>query len=107
MPWALQLSTIPNFIIRVMRAFQTSSNREETHEHSRACGTGQGAGWLLGQVLTVNDQAETVCIRYLDALGAPELVDTEAWISADEIIAIDTGAHIEGSTYAISNDDFA
>jgi hypothetical protein len=34
----------------------------------------------------------------LDALGAPELVDTEAWISADEIIAIDTGAHIEGST---------
>jgi hypothetical protein len=48
-----------------------------------------------------------MCIRYLDALGEPELVDTEAWISADEIIAIDTGAHIEGSTYAISNDDFA
>jgi hypothetical protein len=59
------------------------------------------------EVLTVDDQAETVCIRYLDALGEPELVDTEAWISADEIIAIDTGAHIEGSTYAISNDDFA
>jgi hypothetical protein len=32
-----------------------------------------------------------MCIRYLDALGEPELVDTEAWISADEIIAIDTG----------------
>ena len=59
------------------------------------------------EVLTVDDQAETVCIRYLDALGEPELVDTEAWISADEIIAIDTGVHIEGSTYAISNDDFA
>jgi hypothetical protein len=50
------------------------------------------------EVLGVNDQAETVRIRYLDAFGEPELVDTEAWISVDEVIAFDTGAHIEGST---------
>jgi hypothetical protein len=50
------------------------------------------------EVLAVNDQAETVRIRYLDALGEPALVDTEAWISVDEVIAVDTGAHIEGST---------
>jgi hypothetical protein len=50
------------------------------------------------EVLAVNDQAETVRIRYLDALGEPELVDTEAWISVDEVIAVDTRAHLEGST---------
>jgi hypothetical protein len=50
------------------------------------------------EVLAVNDQAETVRIRYLDALGEPALVDTEAWISVDEVIAVDTGAYIEGST---------
>ena len=50
------------------------------------------------QVVAVNAEAETVCVRYLDALGEPELVGTEAWLSADEVIAIDMGTHAEGRT---------
>ena len=50
------------------------------------------------QVVAMNAEAETVCVRYLDALGEPELVGTEAWLSADEVIAIDMGAHAEGRT---------
>ena len=50
------------------------------------------------QVMAINTEAETVCVRYLDALGEPELVGTEAWLSADEVIAIDMGTHAEGRT---------
>ena len=50
------------------------------------------------QVMAMNTEAETVCVRYLDALGEPELVGTEAWLSADEVIAIDMGTHAEGRT---------
>ena len=50
------------------------------------------------QVLEINGAAETVRVRYLDALGQPELVDTDAWVSADEVIAIDQGTHLEGAT---------
>jgi hypothetical protein len=50
------------------------------------------------EVVAINTEEETVRVRYLDALGEPELVDTEAWLSADDVIAIDTGSHIEGST---------
>ena len=50
------------------------------------------------EVIAINAEAEAVRVRYLDALGEPELVDTEAWLSADEVIAIDTGSRIEGST---------
>jgi len=46
----------------------------------------------------MNAGAETVCVRYLDALGEPELVGTETWLSADEVIAIDMGTHAEGQT---------
>ena len=59
-------------------------------------------------LLASGDQAEvvamhaeavlSVCVRYLDALGEPELVGTEAWLSADEVIAIDMGTHAEGRT---------
>ena len=50
------------------------------------------------EVVAMNAEAETVCARYLDALGEPELVGTEAWLSVDEIIAIDMGTHAEGRT---------
>ena len=50
------------------------------------------------EVVAMNAEAATVCIRYLDALGEPELVGTEAWLSADEVIAIDMGSHAEGRT---------
>ena len=50
------------------------------------------------EVVAMNTEAETVCVRYLDALGEPELVGTEAWLSADEVIAIDMGTHAEGRT---------
>jgi hypothetical protein len=49
-------------------------------------------------VVALNAEAETVCVRYLDALGEPELVGTEAWLSADEVLAIDMGTHAEGRT---------
>ena len=50
------------------------------------------------EVVALNAEAETVCLRYLDALGEPELVDTEAWLSADEVLAVDMGTHAEGRT---------
>ena len=50
------------------------------------------------EVLSINDQDQTVRICYLDALGRPELVGAEMWLSADEIIAIDMGSHLEGPT---------
>lgn len=50
------------------------------------------------EVVAINADAESVCVRYLDALGEPELVGTEAWLSADEVIAIDMGTHSEGRT---------
>jgi hypothetical protein len=50
------------------------------------------------EVVALNAQEESVRVRYLDALGEPELVGTEAWLSADDVIAIDTGTHVEGST---------
>ena len=48
--------------------------------------------------MAINTAAESVRVRYLDALGEPELVGTEAWLSADEVIAIDMGTHAEGRT---------
>jgi hypothetical protein len=50
------------------------------------------------EVVALNSEDETVCVRYLDALGEPELVGTEAWLSADEVLAIDMGTHAEGRT---------
>jgi hypothetical protein len=50
------------------------------------------------EVVTLNAAAEAVCVRYLDALGEPELVGTEAWLSTDELLAIDMGTHAEGRT---------
>jgi hypothetical protein len=50
------------------------------------------------EVLAINADAESVRVRYLDALGEPALVDTEAWLSADEVLAIDLGTHAEGRT---------
>ena len=50
------------------------------------------------EVMSINDQDQTVRICYLDAMGRPELVGAEAWLSADEIIAIDMGSHLEGRT---------
>ena len=50
------------------------------------------------EVVSLNAEAETVCVRYLDALGEPELVGTEAWLSADELLAVDMGTHAEGRT---------
>jgi hypothetical protein len=48
--------------------------------------------------VAIKAEAESVCVRYLDALGEPELVGTEAWLSADEIIAIGMGTHAEERT---------
>jgi hypothetical protein len=50
------------------------------------------------EVVALNAEDETVCVRYIDALGEPELVGTEAWLSADEVLAIDMGTHAEGRT---------
>ena len=50
------------------------------------------------QVLDINADEETVRVHYLDALGQPELVDTDAWVSVDEVIVIDQGSHVEGAT---------
>jgi hypothetical protein len=50
------------------------------------------------EVLAINAEAESVLIRYLDALGEPELVGTEAWLSGDDVLAVDMGAHAEGRT---------
>lgn len=50
------------------------------------------------EVVAMNADAESALVRYLDALGEPELVGTEAWLPADEILAIDMGTHAEGRT---------
>jgi hypothetical protein len=50
------------------------------------------------KVVAMNAEAESVLVRYLDALGEPDLVGTEEWLSADEILAIDMGTHAEGRT---------
>jgi hypothetical protein len=50
------------------------------------------------EVVAMNANDESVRVRYLDALGEPELVGTEAWVSADEVLAIDMGTHAEGRT---------
>jgi hypothetical protein len=50
------------------------------------------------EVLAMDADAESVLVRYLDALAEPELGDTEAWLSADEVLAIDMGTHAEGHT---------
>ena len=50
------------------------------------------------EVVSINDQDQTVRICYLDSMAQPELVGAEVWLSADEIIAIDMGTHSEGPT---------
>ena len=50
----------------------------------------------LAEVISINDQKQTVRICYLDALGQPELVGSEVWLLADEVISIDMGSHSEG-----------
>ena len=50
----------------------------------------------LAEVLSINDGEQTVRICYLDAMGQPELVGSEVWLSVDEVIAIDMGSHSEG-----------
>jgi hypothetical protein len=50
------------------------------------------------EVVATNAEAESVLVRYLDALGEPELVGTEAWLPAEEVLAIDMGTHAEGRT---------
>ena len=52
----------------------------------------------LAEVISINDQEQTVRICYLDALGQPGLVGSEVWLSADEVISIDMGPHSEGRT---------
>ena len=50
------------------------------------------------EVVAIDAAQEAVQVRYLDALGEPALVGTEAWLSAYDVIAIDTGTHVEGRT---------
>ena len=52
----------------------------------------------LAEVVAINEGEYTVQIRYVDNMGEPALVGTEAWISADEVIALDQGGHSEGAT---------
>lgn len=52
----------------------------------------------LAEVVAINEGEYTVQIRYVDNMGDPALVGTEAWISADEVIALDQGGHSEGAT---------
>jgi hypothetical protein len=49
------------------------------------------------EVVAINAETDSVRVRYLDAFAA-ELVGTEAWLLADEVIAIDMGTHSEGRT---------
>ncbi|MEE3141411.1 MAG: hypothetical protein VX307_02355 [Chloroflexota bacterium] len=48
--------------------------------------------------MSINDGEQTVRVCYLDALGQPQLVGSEVWLSADEVISIDMGSHSEGQT---------
>lgn len=50
------------------------------------------------EVLAINDRTQTVRVCYLDAMGDPALVGSEAWLTSDEIIAVDMGSHSEGRT---------
>lgn len=50
------------------------------------------------EVLAIDAEAGSVLVRYLDALGEPELVGTEAWLSGDDVLAVDMGTHTEGRT---------
>ena len=52
----------------------------------------------LAEVLSINDGEQTVRVCYLDALGQPQLVGSEVWLSADEVISIDMGSYSEGQT---------
>ena len=52
----------------------------------------------LAEVISINDREQTVRICYLDALGQPDLVGSEVWLLADEVISIDMGSHSEGRT---------
>jgi len=52
----------------------------------------------LVEVLSINGGEQTVRVCYLDAMGQPELVGSEVWLSADEVISIDRGSHSEGQT---------
>jgi hypothetical protein len=49
-------------------------------------------------VVALDAEAESVRVRYLDALGEPGLVGTEEWLAADEVLALDMGTHAEGRT---------
>ena len=50
------------------------------------------------EVMAIDEAEGSVRVRYLDAMGEPEFVNTEAWISGDEVIAIDMRTHSEGPT---------
>ena len=50
------------------------------------------------EVLAIDAGAYTVQVRLLDSLGDPGLVGSESWVSADEVLAIDEGGHVEGRT---------
>ena len=50
------------------------------------------------EIVAINHEKEFVRVRYIDALGSPGLVGTEAWVSADEVISLDAGGHVEGAT---------
>ena len=52
----------------------------------------------LAEVLSINDEEQTVRICYLDAMGQPELVGSKVWLSVDEVISIYMGYHSEGRT---------
>ena len=52
----------------------------------------------FAEVLSINDREQTVRVCYLDAMGQPELVGSEVWLSADKVISIDMGPHSEGQT---------
>ena len=52
----------------------------------------------LVEVLSINGGEQTVRVCYLDAMGQPELVGSEVWLSADEVISIDMGSYSEGQT---------
>lgn len=50
----------------------------------------------LVEVLDVMPAEAQVRVRYIDTLGAPELVGTEAVVSSDDVIAVVEGTHTEG-----------
>ena len=52
----------------------------------------------LAEVLSINYREQTVRVCYLDAMGQPELVGPEIWLSGDEVISIDMEPHSEGQT---------